>query len=288
MLKKIFEILSVIVVSAGIYTFSKFLNTFSSIHVLVWGIVFLYGICGIALGLYYNKTRIIFTFIITTILLEISVLVLKPKLFQELSLFGFLCFAFTTGFFIAKRKSLSITLWGVLIIVAVFFTMKIYPEYMLNMRVPFEKELIDIKIENSLLNTNVITLEHNSADLKNIVKGKITLVDFYFADCPPCTIKRKALLKLKDAVNDDVQIILIDNGAIDSFTKFTTTNTDVLPVFYDSTGSWTKNLNIKSFPFELILDKQGKIKFVSLGFAQALDKVYIEKTLDKIKSISND
>ena len=280
--------MAVLLVSAAIYTLSKFLNTFFSIQIIVWGTILLYSLSGIALGLFFTKTKVVLTFIITTIVLEISVLILRPHLFQELTVFGFLCFSFISGFFIYKRKSLVIFLWIILIFAAGIFTFKVYPERILTMPVALEKKLLDINIENALLNTNLLTFNHVSPDLKTFLKTKVTLIDFYFADCPPCIIKRRALLKLKEAANDKVQILLIDNGAIDSFTKFTTTHTDNLPIFYDSAGVLIRNLYIKSFPFEIILDKRGQIKFVSLGYAESLDEVYLKRTLEKIKSISND
>lgn len=116
--------------------------------------------------------------------------------------------------------------------------------------------------------------------------GKIYLLEFYFHRCPPCRAKHAALQEI-DAMTDNsnVEVVYIDNGGIDEVADFKNRLSKKEKQYYDSAALLIDRLQIKSFPFELIIDKKGMIRYVSKGYDKDNKDEYIRRTLAKIESL---
>jgi thiol-disulfide isomerase/thioredoxin len=116
--------------------------------------------------------------------------------------------------------------------------------------------------------------------------GKIYLLEFYFYRCPPCRAKHASLQEI-DAMtdNNDVEIIYIDNGKIDEVADFHYRLSKTEKQYYDSAALLINQLQIKSFPFEIIIDKKGVIRYVSKGYDKDKKEEYIRKTIANIESL---
>lgn len=116
--------------------------------------------------------------------------------------------------------------------------------------------------------------------------GKIYLLEFYFHRCPPCRAKHPALQEI-DAMTDnrEVEIIYIDNGDIDDVVDFNKRLSRMEKQYYDSAALLINQLQIKSFPFEIIIDKKGTIRYVSKGYDKDKKEEYIRKTIARIESL---
>jgi thiol-disulfide isomerase/thioredoxin len=116
--------------------------------------------------------------------------------------------------------------------------------------------------------------------------GKIYLLEFYFYRCPPCRAKHPALQEIDAMMKDsDVEIIYIDNGKIDDVADFHYRVSKTEKQYYDSAALLIKQLQIKSFPFEMIIDKKGMIRYVSKGYNKDKKEEYIRKTIARITSL---
>src|SRR5690606_32134032 len=115
--------------------------------------------------------------------------------------------------------------------------------------------------------------------------GKVYLIEFYFKNCSPCILKEPVLEKLKVNLDSNFfSVIYVQNGAIDSYETFLETckekgSTNRL---YDISGELSNRLNIEGYPSEIIVDKNGMIRYSSTGFGNDLAKYYLSKTTHRI------
>ena len=96
---------------------------------------------------------------------------------------------------------------------------------------------------------------------KNFLDGKPTFINFWFTKCPPCIKEIPLLNKLKEQYKGKANFITIsfnDKKTIDEFLKEQPFN------FQHITDSKKQidELKISAYPTNLILDKNGIVKFV--------------------------
>lgn len=96
---------------------------------------------------------------------------------------------------------------------------------------------------------------------KNYLNGKPTFINFWFTRCPPCIDEIPSLNQLKEKYKGKVNFITIsfnDKKTIDEFLK-------QQPFHFQHISDSKKQideLKISAFPTNLILDKNGIVKFV--------------------------
>lgn len=117
-------------------------------------------------------------------------------------------------------------------------------------------------------------------------KGKVYLLEFYFDRCPPCRMKHPALKRIA-AMTDkqNFEIIYVDNGKIDKVDDFYRRKSATEKQYYDSAALFIRNLRIKNFPFEVIVDKAGIIRYVSKGYDKDKQEAYVKETMRRIESL---
>jgi len=99
-------------------------------------------------------------------------------------------------------------------------------------------------------------------------KGKVIYLDFWASWCPPCKLSFPSLNKLHTELQSQgVEIIAInlDEEKIDaeSFLKQTPVN---FYISYDKEGNCPKAYNVMAMPSSYVIDKEGIVREIHLGF----------------------
>ncbi len=132
----------------------------------------------------------------------------------------------------------------------------------------------------------------DSSHFKLETKNKTLVLDFWFANCPPCRALMPHYKSLSENYNKDSSIIFlsINSGSIDSFVKanklLNTLKMDKNTFYYDQDGHLTKLMNINNYPELIIINKYGKIAFRRRGFNSDETFVFsskMQEIIDKIK-----
>lgn len=111
---------------------------------------------------------------------------------------------------------------------------------------------------------NQLTTVKNSTVSLNQLKGKPTLINFWFTTCMPCITEMPALNNIKNTLKDSVNFIAITheaNKVVKPFLKkhpYTFTQITNSSYFIDS-------LHMQTFPVNMFLDKNGIITKIDGG-----------------------
>jgi hypothetical protein len=160
----------------------------------------------------------------------------------------------------------------------------IYPNSVMNKINKNSSVLIGKSLDDFFKNAKIYNPENVA--INSFVPNKIYLIEFYFEHCLPCKMKEKDLPYLKGRVaNNNFEIIYIDNGAADSKEVYDQLYTKNFDHYYDSAGTFGNNLGIPGFPFEIIADRKGIIRYVSNGYGANIREIYVEQTFKKIKTL---
>ncbi|MEP0264991.1 TlpA disulfide reductase family protein [Dokdonia sp.] len=101
----------------------------------------------------------------------------------------------------------------------------------------------------------------------NELKGKITVVNFWFKECKPCIQEMPELNELVETYKDNANV---------QFMGFSTTAKDRLPSFFEKhnfdyriipdSQSYAMQNGITGYPTNMIIDQEGNIAFLKTGF----------------------
>lgn len=110
---------------------------------------------------------------------------------------------------------------------------------------------------------NLTTIDNISIGLNNI-KGKPTLINFWFTTCKPCVSEIATLNKIKSKFKDSVNFIAITFEKKDVVTKFLKKHEyDFIQVI--DAQDFISEINITNFPLNVFIDKEGKVVSVENG-----------------------
>jgi len=109
------------------------------------------------------------------------------------------------------------------------------------------------------LNT-LMDKKFNSAELK----GKPTMINFWFTRCAPCIDEMPVLNKIKEKYKDDFNFIAITYEKKEDVEKFLKKHPFEFEHLIDA-KDFTDQLGIKAYPMNLFLDKEGVLKYVKGG-----------------------
>lgn len=101
----------------------------------------------------------------------------------------------------------------------------------------------------------------------NELKGKITVVNFWFKECKPCIQEMPELNELVETYKDNANV---------QFIGFSTTAKDRLPSFFEKhnfdyrivpdSQSYAMQNGVTGYPTNMIIDQEGNITFLKTGF----------------------
>jgi thiol-disulfide isomerase/thioredoxin len=142
---------------------------------------------------------------------------------------------------------------------------------------------------NSLLNKPVQSFDLTDLDNKkwnsNELKGKIIVINFWFTSCKPCIMEIPHLNKLV-ADNKDSVIFLApapeNETQVKKFLKKYSFEYNITPSSIDLIAS----MNIENFPTHLVVDKEGIVRQVFIGYAYDI-KEKLQLEINKLKTNSD-
>lgn len=104
----------------------------------------------------------------------------------------------------------------------------------------------------------------------NNLKGKPTLINFWFTACKPCIEEMPVLNGLKNRFLDSVNFIAITYDPKGKVKKFLEKHRFVFTQITDA-KSFTDKLGMKAYPVNIFLDKNGIVRNVEIGMPYILD-----------------
>jgi thiol-disulfide isomerase/thioredoxin len=100
------------------------------------------------------------------------------------------------------------------------------------------------------------------------LKGKVVYLDFWASWCLPCKLSFPSLNKLYNELNNkgfEVVAVNLDEEKQDAV-KFLAENPINFSIGYDAEGLCPSAFGVIAMPSSFIIDKQGKIRKIHLGF----------------------
>jgi len=138
--------------------------------------------------------------------------------------------------------------------------------------------------EKNLPQVNLKDMKNKTHSLDKLVKGKVTLINFWATYCVPCRKEMKHLNRINKTYSDqNVQVIgiSIDDsrtvGRVKSMVKSQKLDYTVL---LDTEQKLYKNFNTTAMPFSILVDAKGKILWEHTGYLPG-DEAQMENEIKK-------
>ena len=244
----------------------------------------IYLLSGTIFGVIKGRTKVlsnlyVYCFLLVGIFFDIQGLIFNELLFPVIVPISTMSkvFGFYLGYNVLKRTKVFYILLLICIPLLSYINLIYIP------KIQFSKQN-DIFIPK-LKQVDYTLLRTQTDDTINrrSLNGKVVLLDFYFLNCRPCREKFPTLEKLKSAFKgrNDVEIIGVycdvDNY-MEVLPSFLKKNKITITTYVDKDLKLCKELGIKSYPVEVILNKEGEIVSTYYGFELgASDKYYKER-----------
>ena len=107
-------------------------------------------------------------------------------------------------------------------------------------------------------------------------RGEIILINFWASWCGPCRKEMPVLQKLQDKYQDlGVQVWGVNVEQENQAGKDFLADLDLsFSIFFDQTNSLSKTYQVEAMPTTVIIDRDGKVRFVFQGYQDGYDKKY--------------
>ncbi|MCZ8021293.1 MAG: TlpA disulfide reductase family protein, partial [Cytophagales bacterium] len=115
------------------------------------------------------------------------------------------------------------------------------------------------------------TLNGDNVDISSL-KGKPTLINFWFTSCAPCIDEMPILNRLKDKYGDSVNFIAITFDSKEKVSKFLKKYNYAFNQIAGAKQYIQKDLEMRSFPVNIFLDKNGVAQFIQNGIPYQLNE----------------
>jgi thiol-disulfide isomerase/thioredoxin len=284
-MKGLVEIVIVVMIALGIFILSAYLNVFRIYGLSIIGTSAIYLLSGIVLSYYYNETRFVLVFYVITGGLSIIYFAISGAKILIGPLVILLILSSAVGFSFPKmRLYVKIIAVASLVGIGVLIVFIHVPQKIIKNMASSNSPLIGKTLKEIIPGDVVLKTPLNQENNLSLPDDKIYLLEFYFSSCAPCRIKEKALTKLAEELRGlPFEVIYVNDGAIDAYKDFHKVNTNLQNRLYDDGGKLSKALHIDEFPTELIIDQQGVVRHLAVGYSNGIEQEYISKTVSKIK-----
>ncbi|GGP38224.1 thiol:disulfide interchange protein [Shewanella algicola] len=107
-------------------------------------------------------------------------------------------------------------------------------------------------------------------------RGEIILINFWASWCGPCRKEMPVLQKLQDKYQDlGVQVWGVNVEQQNQAGKDFLADLDLsFSIFFDQTNSLSKTYQVEAMPTTVIIDRNGKVRFVFQGYQDGYEKKY--------------
>lgn len=142
-------------------------------------------------------------------------------------------------------------------------------------------EVFKSRLVNKPMNNFKLTgLDKQVWDLQKL-KGKIVVMNFWFTQCGPC-IKEMPFLNELVAENREKAVVFIapapeNENQVNKFLKKNNFSYQIIPSSLD----YITSLKIENFPTHLIIDKEGIIRKVFIGYSDDI-KEKLQEEINKL------
>ncbi|MDP3831882.1 MAG: TlpA disulfide reductase family protein, partial [Ignavibacteriaceae bacterium] len=158
---------------------------------------------------------------------------------------------------------------------------KLEEPFKTKIRTSLQKELISLPAPDfTLLNLNGAEIDLTS------LKGKTIVIDFWATWCGPCLVSfpglQKAVNKFKD--DESVQFLFVNTWENvtekkTNATQFIEKNNYTFNVLMDEQNEVVAKFKVEGIPTKFVIDKEGNIRFKSVGFGGNTEKMVEELTM---------
>jgi len=122
----------------------------------------------------------------------------------------------------------------------------------------------------SFFNTN-----NKNVDL-NSLKGKPTLISFYYSTCIPCIAEVPVLNQLKENIEDSVRMLSVTYETKDEALAFAEKHGFTWEILYE-TKSLIGDIELKGYPALVLLDEKMRMVDIKIGGASHITVKYLKK-----------
>jgi cytochrome c biogenesis protein CcmG, thiol:disulfide interchange protein DsbE len=123
---------------------------------------------------------------------------------------------------------------------------------------------------NTYFNYNLTTIDGKKITIDSL-KGKPTIINFWFIKCSPCVAELPELNTLKTIFKDSINFISITYDKESEVKEFLKTHNIDYELVVNA-KSITDKLGLKWFPRNMFLDKNGKVVKVEFGIPNEKNK----------------
>jgi len=140
--------------------------------------------------------------------------------------------------------------------------------------------------EKNLPLVNLKDMKNKTQSLSKLVKGKVTLINFWATYCVPCRKEMKHLNRIsKTYADQNVQVIGIsidDSRTVGRVKSMVKSQKLEYTILLDTEQKLYKNFNTSAMPFSLLINADGKILWEHTGYLpgdEAQMEIEIKKAL---------
>ncbi|MBI3584865.1 MAG: TlpA family protein disulfide reductase [Nitrospinae bacterium] len=127
-----------------------------------------------------------------------------------------------------------------------------------------------------------------SAVSLGVLKGKVVYINFWASWCPPCKEEFPELNKLAEKYNDSDFIILAVNvdkvkSNMDDFLSKMPLPSKNMIILVDPKAAVVSSYNARAMPTSFIVDKEGVIRYMHLGFNENDPEKWVKEVESLLK-----
>jgi len=116
-------------------------------------------------------------------------------------------------------------------------------------------------------------------------KGKVVYLDFWASWCGPCKLSFPYMGRLSRRYSSEDLVIITDNldHDIAKAQLFLDEANSRIPVIFDSKGVLATRFNVHDMPTSVLIDREGKVRYIHKGFFQDKEDEYTSHVRELIK-----